>query len=163
MGGNVGDTIAIFSSARAWIEQSIGEISIASGIYRTEAWGVTGQDNYYNQVLVISTSLSVERLLVEIMKIEQRMGRERAERNAPRTLDLDILFYDDLVVQTENLTIPHPRLHLRNFCLVPLNEVVPAYIHPLLRKTVRQLKIECRDKLTVELVIPSSHNHSNAL
>lgn len=97
----------------------------ASSLYRTAPVGVTGQPDYINAVAEVSTDLPPRELLAALFRIEEQFGRERHYRYAPRTLDLDLLLHDDLVLHTPDLTLPHPRLHLRAFVLVPLAEIAP--------------------------------------
>ncbi|HJW04810.1 MAG TPA: 2-amino-4-hydroxy-6-hydroxymethyldihydropteridine diphosphokinase [Azospira sp.] len=97
----------------------------ASSLYRTAPVGVTGQPDYINAVAEVSTDLPPGELLAALFRIEEQFGRERHYRYAPRTLDLDLLLHDELVLHTPDLTLPHPRLHLRAFVLVPLAEIAP--------------------------------------
>ena len=97
----------------------------SSSLYRTAPVGLAGQPDFINAVAEIATELNADRLLDELFAIERRFGRIRSEKNGPRTLDLDLLLYDDLVCDTPHLHLPHPRLHLRAFVIVPLAEIAP--------------------------------------
>jgi 2-amino-4-hydroxy-6-hydroxymethyldihydropteridine diphosphokinase len=105
-----------------------------------------------NQVLKVKTSLTPQELIDEILKIEKSLGRERQEKYGPRLIDIDILFFDNEVIKSKSLTIPHPQLHNRRFVLVPLNEIAPRFIHPVLKKSIAQLLLECPDKLDVNKI-----------
>lgn len=115
------------------------EVTGKSSLYETEPWGVTGQPGFINAVVEVRTSLEPEGLFRALKSIEADMGRKDAGRWGPRVIDLDIIFYGDMVVEKEGLTIPHPRLHERAFVLVPLNDIAPDLVHPVLKKTVSEL------------------------
>ena len=149
LGGNIGNREHFLSKARQDIEEQCGTINRASSIYETVAWGKKDQDKFLNQVLHLQTSLSAKELLTQILQIEKSTGRQRQVKYGPRVIDIDILFYNDNVVRLEGLTIPHPELQNRRFVLVPLSEIAPAKIHPLLKKTVSQLLQDCADQLDV--------------
>ncbi|MCL4124093.1 UNVERIFIED_CONTAM: hypothetical protein GTU68_031941 [Idotea baltica] len=152
LGSNIGNSLKILKEAITNIELLCGEVVCQSSVYETEAWGVENQQNYLNQVVEISTNLSPKKLLNTLLDIEQKLGRVRSEKWSARTLDLDILFYKDLVIKTENLTIPHPRLHLRNFTLIPLAEIAPSLVHPLFNMTSIELLNSCTDNLKVNKI-----------
>ena len=138
LGSNLGDRAANLAKAREMLADDI-QVLKRSSIYRTAPWGYSEQDDFYNQVLEAETDLSPMRLLGRLKRIEKRMGRKKTFRNGPRVIDLDILFYDDLVLDTRRLVIPHPRLHERAFVLVPMAEINPGFIHPVLGKTIFEL------------------------
>lgn len=144
--GDVKDTLR---RAQQEINKQLGIILRCSHNYESKAWGFTSSENFYNQAIILDTDLSPEELLEGVMSIEQQLGRDRqeearvkelsGERYAARKIDIDILFYDDEVIDTPTLTIPHPLIQNRDFVLRPLNEIAPDKIHPTLRKTIRTL------------------------
>lgn len=150
MGGNLGNRSAYLQDAKRLIQQSCGNIVLSSAIYETAAWGVTDQPSFYNQAIALETVLEPEILMQHLLKIEIQMGRERTVKMGPRTIDLDILLIDGLVISTGLLTLPHPALPMRRFALLPLSEIAPALIHPVLHKSVQQLLAECTDDLDVQ-------------
>ena len=135
IGGNIGDRLVNLEIARKNIEQRCGAIQKQSSIFETEAWGYKDQPAFYNQALCIESALSPQDLMETLLAIEQAMGRERLIPLGPRTIDLDILYYNQTVIETPALIIPHPRLSERNFVLVPLMEIAPDFVHPILKKT----------------------------
>jgi 2-amino-4-hydroxy-6-hydroxymethyldihydropteridine diphosphokinase len=145
LGGNLGNTREIFEGAYPLIEKKIGEIAVYSSIYRTEAWGPIPQADFLNQVLLVSTSLNPQACLTEMLAIEKEFGRERKERWGPRTLDLDILYYSDVIIAEADLTVPHPRIADRKFILTPLMEIAPDFQDPASRKTMTELLGDCSD------------------
>lgn len=150
LGSNLGNRFLNIRDATKLISSGIGQIDVASVIYETEPWGNSNQDKFLNQVVKLSSNEESLVLLEKILSIEQRLGRKRiGGQNSARTIDIDILFYGDLTVSSDILEIPHPRLHLRNFTLVPLNEIAPDLIHPLIGKSINQLLNCCPDKLEV--------------
>ena len=149
LGGNLGNTREIFEGAYPLIEKKIGKIVVYSSIYRTEAWGPIPQADFLNQVLLVSTSLKPEACLTELLEIERQFGRERKERWGPRTLDLDILFYGDVIIAAPDLSIPHPRIAERKFILTPLAEIAPLFEDPTSRKSMTALLAACADESQV--------------
>lgn len=149
LGGNLGDRPLYLSQARERIAAQVGPIVQSSSLYETAAWGKTDQPAFLNQVLEVQTELSPEKVLQGINQIEQELGRIRHEHWGARVIDIDILFYDELVMQSQRLTIPHPQLHLRRFTLLPLSEIAPQLLHPVLNQPVTQLLQNCPDKLPV--------------
>lgn len=146
-GGNIGDRKGNLEAAAALIQKQIGKIIRLSAIYETEAWGITNQPAFYNQVLEIDTLLSAREVLHLILKIEEEMGRKRTIKNAARIIDIDILFFNNEIINEHNLIIPHPEIANRRFVLLPLLELDPTKLHPSLHKTVQELLAETKDKL----------------
>ncbi len=132
--------------------EQVGPVVRASGLYQTGAWGVVNQPAFLNQVLLLDTALEPEAVLDETQRIENQLGRIRQEHWGARSIDIDILYYAHQIIQTSRLTVPHPYLHLRRFTLVPLAEIAPDFIHPLLEKPTIQLLNECTDKGDVKPV-----------
>jgi 2-amino-4-hydroxy-6-hydroxymethyldihydropteridine diphosphokinase len=149
-GGNMGRREEQLAFAAKLIEERCGAIIDRSSLYETAAWGKTDQDNFLNQALVVETMLSPRDLLNEILYIENLMGRDRAGKYGPRIIDIDIIFFNHNVINEPGLVIPHPEMARRRFVLEPLNQVIPAYIHPVLYKTVDELLTECNDQLPVK-------------
>ncbi|MFN5345885.1 MAG: 2-amino-4-hydroxy-6-hydroxymethyldihydropteridine diphosphokinase [Bacteroidota bacterium] len=149
LGCNIGSCESTFIETLSSFEKKCGKIILQSSLYRTEPWGFSDQSDFLNQVVIIETFLTPLELLNETREIESELGRSRMIINGPRIIDIDILFYNDLEVITNDLIIPHPRLHLRKFTLIPLNEITPDYTHPSLKKTIAELLVECDDELNV--------------
>lgn len=149
LGGNLGDTLQKFREAIKHLAKRIGPVSLESKVYFSEPWGNPDQPVFMNQALVLKTTCSPRELLKEIKLIEQFMGRFEGEVNGPRLIDIDILLMDEQVYKDEKLEIPHPRLHLRNFNLVPLAELTPSWMHPVFKKSIAELRDQCSDTLKV--------------
>jgi 2-amino-4-hydroxy-6-hydroxymethyldihydropteridine diphosphokinase len=152
LGSNEGDRIRLLTEARERIEILAGAILRTSSIYQTAAWGRTEQAPFLNQVIEIQTEVDPLDLLDRLQKIEVALGRKRKEKWGPRSIDIDILFYGDLVMSTPTLSIPHPGIPDRRFTLVPLTEIAAALIHPSIKKNMLELLDNCDDRLLVEKV-----------
>lgn len=150
LGGNVGNRKHFISKAKKYIQAKTGNIVLESSIYKTAAWGNTKQQSFLNQVILLHTPLSPDDLMDELLAIEIQLGRVRTTKNAPRTIDLDILFYDQLVYRSKKVILPHPLVQERRFVLIPLTELSPRKKHPVYQKTVTALLKECPDTLSVE-------------
>ena len=150
LGTNLGDRKQNISKAIEAISLKMS-ISRQSSLYETTAWAYTDQPNLLNQVIQVETDLSPLRLLNFLKKTEVELGRVENFRYGPRLIDIDILFYDDLIKTTSRLQIPHPRIPERAFVLVPLNEIAPGYVHPVLKKTIAELLAELPNKTGVWL------------
>jgi len=153
LGSNEGNRIQWMEQALDMLSTNCGEIIKKSSIYETAAWGLGDQPDFLNMAVKITTNQTPEKLLAEIHIIEQRLGRQREVKWGQRTLDIDILLYNNEHTNSPELTIPHPYLQDRLFTLVPLAEIAPDYVHPIFKKTITQLQEECKDKLEVRLFI----------
>lgn len=149
LGGNQGNVMQVLSSAIALIEKEAGPLTAMSAVYKTGAWGPVPQPDFLNLAIQIRTQLTPGLLMQRLLNIEKRFGRKRDVKYGPRTLDIDILFFGDAVIQTELLTIPHPELQNRRFALKPCADIAPDKRHPVLNKTIRELLQICTDSLDV--------------
>ncbi|MEY2903849.1 MAG: hypothetical protein RLY89_2955 [Bacteroidota bacterium] len=150
IGGNLGNRSANLQKAVFNIEQTCGKIVQSSAIYETSAWGLTQQPAFYNQALMLSTQLSPHGLMQALLTIELQMGRTREIKMGPRVIDLDILLIDQLVQHTDLLQLPHPSLPMRRFALLPMAEIAPDLMHPILEKSIQTLLEICPDTLDVQ-------------
>jgi 2-amino-4-hydroxy-6-hydroxymethyldihydropteridine diphosphokinase len=149
LGSNLGDRKVILASCIQALEK-VGDLNMKSSLYETAAWGKTDQPNFLNQVVIVESSAEAEYFLREIQRIESDFERQRNVRWGARTLDIDILFKGKTIINTGNLKIPHPELQNRRFTLVPLNEIIPGFSHPVLSKTISELLLSCNDELEVK-------------
>lgn len=152
LGSNIGKSRAHLHNAALAIERSVGKVSAASSFYRTAAWGLTGQPDFLNQILIAETDLAPQEALQRILQIEEDLGRVRTIKNAARIIDIDILFFNREIINTPNLIVPHPEIPNRRFVLEPLAELSPNFIHPVLKKSITQLLAECTDGLNVQKI-----------
>ncbi len=149
LGSNEGDRLQWLEKAIALISATCGTMQKRSAIYETAAWGITDQPDFLNMVITLETALSPTELLGAILQVETTLGRHRTVKWGPRIIDIDILLYDDVTMDMPGLIIPHPFMQDRRFILIPLAEMAPQYMHPVLHKTVAALLAECPDKLEV--------------
>ncbi len=156
-GSNTGDLSRNMEYALTMIAKYAGAIQNTSFIYETEAWGKIDQPAYYNQVIELNTSLDAHTLMQKLLQIEKMMGRERIEKWAPRLIDLDILYFNNEVINESDLKIPHPHLHERRFTLVPLSEILPDMFHPVLKRSNKDLLATVTDTLKVRVLNSQSH------
>lgn len=150
LGTNLGNLQENMLKATGSIRMFLGRVLQQSHIYETEPWGRPHQPRFYNQALCVSTPCTAMETLHLIKQVEFLLGRDHAEKWAPRIIDIDILFYEDLVIESPVLTIPHPHMAERRFTLEPLHEIAPDLVHPVLNKTISELLLECRDTLAVK-------------
>lgn len=146
IGGNIGDRLENIQLATNQIQKQCGNIVQYSSLYETEAWGYTDQPLFLNQALLLETTLGATELMQQFLAIELNLGRKRHEPLGPRTIDIDIIYFNDEIISNDNLTIPHPRMAQRNFVLIPICEIAPDYIHPLFNLSNSNLLKECGDK-----------------
>jgi len=149
-GGNLGDRLQNLATARELIREQCGTLIAVSSLYETAAWGNTDQPAFLNQALELATPLNARQLIRRILKMEKTMGRLRQEKYGPRIIDIDILLFNNERHNYPLLKLPHPEMQNRRFALLPLAEIAPAVIHPVLNKTVAALLEECTDELDVK-------------
>ena len=152
IGGNTGNRYKFLNDAVVLINREIGSITKTSLIYETEPWGFKCKNPFLNKAIKLETELSPQEILEKTLSIEKRLGRKRNSSNyESRSIDIDILFYDDLQLKEEKLQIPHPRLHERKFALIPLTEIAGDFVHPVFEEKLNALSDKCKDYLNVEL------------
>ena len=153
-GGNLGDRREYLEHAVFFLAQYAGNILLRSAFYETEPWGFKADRSFLNQAIVLETEFSPQDLLREIQRIEHLLGRRRRDtRYGSRTLDIDIIFYGEQVIREPDLEIPHPRMTERLFVLMPVNEISPEWLHPVLKMPVRHLLEQCGDTHRVKRLI----------
>ena len=142
LGSNLDNRLANLKRAVTALSPQM-EVKAKSHVYETPPWGYEDQSKFLNQVVKVNTYLEPEPLLKHIKRLEVMLGRKASFQYGPRLIDIDILFYDDLVLDTPSLVIPHPRLHERGFVLLPLTDIAPDLVHPVLKKSIRELLASC--------------------
>jgi len=146
IGSNKGNRSGLINEAIDKIDIIIGKVVLKSSIYETKSWGFNS-NNFYNICILLESTLTPELILNKILTIEKDMGRlKTTDQYSDRYIDIDILFFDNMIVNSKSLEIPHPRIQLRKFVLIPMLELTPDLIHPILNKSIRQLELECVDK-----------------
>lgn len=149
LGSNLGNRAENLQNAQEYLEEQAGSIVATSSIYETEAWGFLDQPLFYNQVIQIDTELSHEALLKVLLDIEREIGKVKVGKWRERLIDIDLLYYDNRLVRTSRLTLPHPEIQNRRFTLAPLVDLIPDEVHPVLLRTQRQLLESTPDLLKV--------------
>ena len=150
LGSNMGGREEYLQNAYKLLAEEIGTIQKESKIYESVPWGAENQNDFLNQVLEIKSEFSAEEVLEKVLQIEDKIGRIRNEKWGERIIDIDILFYNDLIVEKEGICIPHIHLQSRKFVLIPLHEITPNFVHPKYNKTIGKLLSECKDTESVE-------------
>ena len=152
-GSNQGDKAALLEQACNLINNRCGMLVERSSAYVTEPWGFEAEEWFLNELLVVETELEPDELMDCLLEIEKELGRVRhpgQKGYSSRTVDLDILYYGNLIVDTEKVTAPHPKLHLRRFALLPLCELIPDFLHPIFNASQKELLQNCPDTSTVQ-------------
>ena len=155
LGGNEDGTFDAITRVHRLLNEFVGEVTSLSGLYTSPPWGFEHPHWFLNQVVCLKTEMAPEQLLEATQRMEEELGRQKktvTDKYEARLIDIDILFIDEQIIDRPELVIPHPRLHLRRFTLLPLNELAPGFRHPVLQKTVRELLRECPDEAEVRRV-----------
>ena len=158
LGSNLGNRAANLTAAIARLG-ALGTVAEVSSVYETEPLEVTDQPQFLNCVIGLASAMPPDRLLGSILAIEREMGRERKQDKGPRIIDVDIVLFGDAILDTSELTLPHPSMHRRRFVLEPLSEIAPWVRHPVLQKTIRQLRDELPEGQEVRKILaPEAEN-----
>ena len=145
LGSNLGDRELLLKNSIIAIENRVGNVVEFSKVYESAPWRVEGKENYLNQILKVKTTLLANEVLSVVLDIEKQLGRMRFEKWGERLIDIDIIFYNDSIIETPDLCVPHKHLHERMFVLTPLHNIAPEMIHPKYNKTVEELLNICND------------------
>jgi 2-amino-4-hydroxy-6-hydroxymethyldihydropteridine diphosphokinase len=151
LGSNKGNRSINLKFAQLLINQSIGLVHKESMLYVTSPWGKEDQEDFYNMAVMVTSALDAEQILSKIHIIEDKLGRVRLEKWGPRVIDIDIIFVGQQIIKKPHLKIPHPELSNRNFVLVPLMDLCPSFLHPILKKTIKEIYSDCTDTGIVKL------------
>jgi 2-amino-4-hydroxy-6-hydroxymethyldihydropteridine diphosphokinase len=150
LGSNLGNRELYLKNAIELISNQLNRVECLSSVYETQSWGKTDEPDYLNQVVQLKTALTAREVLNRVLSIENQLGRRREEKWGSRTIDIDILFYGDQVINEPGLIIPHPEMHKRRFTLEPLAEIAPGLVHPVLNRSIFNLKTDLKDNLIVK-------------
>jgi len=145
LGSNLGNRESLLQDAISAIEERVGKVVEKSKVYESAPWRVEGQENYLNQILKVKTEISADDVLSTILDVEKELGRIRLEKWGERLIDIDIIFYNDSIIETAELCVPHKHMHERMFVLTPLHNIAPDMVHPKYNKTVDELLQICTD------------------
>ena len=162
LGGNIGDIQQTLNTAERMIVEKLGSSQIASSIYESEPWGFESKQWFLNKVIVIRSMQEAPEILLNCQKIEQLLGRTRKESGIgyeSRIIDIDILFFNNEIIELPHLIIPHPKLHLRKFTLLPLQEIMPEFIHPVIGENIETLLKKCNDISICREMITKTNLH----
>ncbi len=152
-GSNIEPRLLFLNEASKLINLEVGRIMGESSVYESAPWGFDAETPFLNQVLCVKTILSADEVLQRILMIEKELGRKRrGNEYISRKIDIDILYYEDDVIETEDLNIPHPRMHLRKFTMLPLAEIAGGFIHPKFKKSNQDLLKTCQDNSSVSMI-----------
>ena len=152
-GSNLGDSQLLFQQAISLIDERLGDLEMQSTLYQSPPWGFDHENDFINQVLIVNTEKDAEKVLQSCLQIESDLGRRRTIQGyGARTIDIDVLFVNNEVIETDNFILPHPRLHLRKFTLLPLVELIPDFVHPTLQKNIQELLVACEDNSEVRKI-----------
>jgi 2-amino-4-hydroxy-6-hydroxymethyldihydropteridine diphosphokinase len=152
LGSNIGDRLNYLNKASEAVRLIAGRVIRCSSVYETESWGFVDSTPFLNQVIVVQTNLRADELMKKLLLAETELGRLRGkagEGYSARIIDIDLLFYGQQIINEPELTVPHPRLHQRRFALMPMVEIAPGLIHPVLKSSMAELEAICPDSLKV--------------
>ena len=150
MGGNHEKSYQMIENALLLIQRELGHIVKISSIYKTAAWGPIVQPDFLNIAIMLHSQLPPLVLLKKMLGIETRLGRKRTVKYGPRTIDIDLLFYGNEIINNKILTVPHAQIENRRFVLLPCNEIIPGFRHPVSGRNIHTLLLACKDSLEVK-------------